>query len=88
MLWHLLSVAVVDVPDVLSLIAELHQCLHHLLVVLGVVLAAGLVLALLALCCHFGLVFGARYSRPWLLQVACLLLLGCAGECLVPAMFG
>lgn len=37
LLWHLLSVAIVDIADVLSLIAKIHQRLHHFEVTLGIV---------------------------------------------------
>lgn len=41
---------------------------------------------MVALGLDFGLVVGAGYSLPWLLHIGHLLLLGCAGDCLLSGL--
>ena len=73
---HLVLIAVVHrVSDVLSLVTEFHQRLHHLLIVLGVALRVDGVLELLASRCSSALIVCAGDAWPRLQHVAYLLLL-------------
>lgn len=87
LIWHLILIAVVHrVSDVLSLVTELHQRLHHLLIVLGIALWVGGVLKLLTGGRSPVVVVCAGDAWPRLQHVAYLLLLYCPRYSLRPTL--